>query len=48
MALSGCTDYLFPPQPLENIQSKQLNENGYQNDLSEIARDPGNNFSLEA
>jgi outer membrane protein OmpA-like peptidoglycan-associated protein len=48
MALSGCTDYLFPPQPLENIESKQLNGSGYQNDLSEIARDPGNNFSLEA
>jgi hypothetical protein len=40
VALSGCTDYLFPPQPPENVETNQLSASSDQNNLSEIAKDP--------
>ena len=40
VALSGCTDYLFPPQPPESAEMNQLSANSDQSNLSEIAKDP--------
>jgi len=40
LALSGCTDYLFPPQPSESVDTKQFSANSDQNKLSEIAKNP--------
>ena len=39
VVLFGCTDYLFPPQPPENIDKKYLSVNK-EDSLVEIARDP--------
>ena len=40
VALSGCTDYLFPSQPPENVETNQLSASSDQKNLSEIAKDP--------